>query len=78
MLRQLVLPESWAFMPIQAMTQPSIHGAACYLPDRIGHLYKCRPPPPSDIMQPGDRRLHWLPFAVDGTSRHDPWHLYEK
>ena len=43
----------------------AIYGAACYLPDRIGHLYKCRPPPPSDIMQPGDRRLHWLPIAVD-------------
>ena len=36
----------------------AIHGAAGYLPDRIGHLYKCQSPPPSDIMQPADRRLH--------------------
>ena len=43
MLRQLASPESRAFT---AYT----YGAACYLPDRIGHLYKCRPSPPSDIM----------------------------
>ena len=54
----------------------TIHGAACYLPDRIGHLYKCRPPPPSDIMQPGDRWLHWLPIAVDGTSRHEASYVH--
>ena len=49
---------------------------AALLPDRIGHLYKCRPPPPSDIMQPGDRRLHWLPIAVDGTSRHEASYVH--
>ena len=70
MLRQLALPESRAFTAYTG-DDTAIHGAACYLPDGIGHLYKCRPPPPSDIMQPGDRRLHWLPIAVDGTSRHE-------
>ena len=68
MLRQLALPESQAFTAYTG-DDTAIHGAACYLPHRIGHLYKCRPPPPSDIMQPGDRRLHWLPIALDGTSR---------
>ena len=70
MLRELVSPESWA---VRAYTgdNMAIYGAACYLPNRIRHLYKCRPPPPSDIMPRGDRRLHWLPFAVDGTSRHE-------
>ena len=69
MLWQLALPESRAFTAY-AGDDTAIHGAACYLPDRIGHLYKCRPPPPWDIMQPGDRRLHWLPIAVDGPRVH--------
>ena len=51
MLRQLALPESRAFTGYTG-DDTAIHGAACYLPDRIGHLFKCRPPPPSDIMQP--------------------------
>ena len=54
----------------------AIHGAACYLPDRMGHVYKCGPPPPSDIMQPGDRRLHWLPIGVDGASRHEASYVH--
>ena len=75
MLRQLTLPESRAFTAYTG-DDTAIHGAACYLPDRIGHLFKCRPPPPSDIMQPGDRRLHWLPIAVDGTSRHEASYVH--
>ena len=75
MLPQLVLPESRAFT---AYTRDDtvIHGAACYLPHRIGHLFMCRPPPPSDIMQPGDRRFHWLPIAVDSTSRHEASYVH--
>ena len=75
MPRQLVLPESRAFIAYKG-DDTAIHGAACYLPDRIGHLYKCRPPPPSDIMQPGERWLHWLPIAVDGTSRHEASYVH--
>ena len=70
MFRQLALPESRAFTAYTG-DDTAIRGAASYLPDRIGHLYKCRPPPPSDIMRPGGRRLHWLPIAVDGTLRHE-------
>ena len=70
MLQQLALPESGAFTAYTG-DDTAIHGAACYLRDRIGHLFKCRPPAPSDIMQPGDRRLYWLPIAVDGISRHE-------
>ena len=75
MLRQLGLRESRAF---NASTgdNTTIHGAVRYLPDPIGQLYKCQPPPPSDIMQPGDRQLHWLPIAVDGTSRHEPSYVH--
>ena len=75
MLRQLALPESRAFTAYTG-DDTTIHGAACYLPHRIGHLFKCRPPPPSDIMQPGDRWLHWLPIAVDGTSRHEASYVH--
>ena len=70
MLRQLAVLESRAFTAYTG-DDTANHGAACYLPDRIGHLFKCRPPPTSDIMQPRDQRLHWLPIAVDGTSRHE-------
>ena len=75
MLRKLALPESRAFTAYTG-DDTAINGAACYLPDRIGHLFKCRPPPPSDIMQPGDRRLHWLPIAVEGTSRHEASYVH--
>ena len=75
MLRQLALPESRAFTAYKG-DDTTIHGAACYLPDCITHLYKCRPPPPSDTMQPGDRRLHWLPIAVDGTSTHEASYVH--
>ena len=75
MLRKLASPESRAFTAYTG-DDTAIHGAACYLPDRIGHLYKCQPPPPSDIMQPGDRWLHWLPIAVDGTSRHEASYVH--
>ena len=40
MLRQLALPESRAFAAYVG-EDTAIHGAACYLPDRISHLYKC-------------------------------------
>ena len=40
MLRRLALPESWAFTAYTG-DDTTIHGAACYLPDRIGDLYKC-------------------------------------
>ena len=46
-LRQLALSESRAFTAYTG-DDTAIHGAACYLPDRIGHLYKCRPPRPWD------------------------------
>ena len=75
MLRQLGLPESRAFTAYMG-DDMAIHGAACYLPDRIGHVYMCRPQPPLDIMQPGDRRLQWLPIAVDCTSRHEALYVH--
>ena len=40
MLRKLALPESRAFTAYMG-DNTTIHGAACYLPDRIGHLFKC-------------------------------------
>ena len=75
MLRQLALPKSQVFTAYTG-DDTAIHGAACYLPDRIGHLYNCRPPSPSDIMQPGDRRLPWLPIVVDGTLRHEASYVH--
>ena len=75
MLRQLALSESRAFTAYTG-DNTAISGAVCYLPDRIGHLYKCQPPPSLDIMHPGDRRLHWLPITVDGTWRHEASYVH--
>ena len=74
-LRKVISPESRVFTTYTG-DNTAIHGTVCYLPDRIGHLYKCRPPPPSDIMQPGERQLHRLPIAVDGTSRHEASYVH--
>ena len=75
MLRQLALPESRACTAYTG-NDTAIYSAAWDLPDRIGHLYKCRPPPPSDIIWSRDRRLHWLPIAVDGTWRHEASYVH--
>ena len=40
MLRQLALPESRAFTAYTG-DDTAIYGAACYLPERISHFYKC-------------------------------------
>ena len=40
MLWKLALPESRAFTAYTG-GDTAIHGAACYLPDRIGKVYKC-------------------------------------
>ena len=68
-LRELASPESRAFTAYTG-DDAAICGTACYLPDRIGDLYKCRPFPPSD------QRLHWLPITVDGTSRHEATYVH--
>ena len=52
MLRQLALPESRAFTAYTGDNM-AIHGAACYLLDRIGHLFKCRPPHARTSCSPG-------------------------
>ena len=75
MLQKLASPESRAFTAYTG-DNTTIHGAACYLPDRIEHLYKCQPPPPSDVMQHRERRLHWPPIAVTGTLRHDASYVH--
>ena len=75
MLRQLALPKSRAFTTYMG-DNTAIYGAAYYLPDRIGHLYKCRPPPPLDITQAADWRLHWLPVALDATLRHEATYVH--
>ena len=70
LLWQPALPESRASTAYTG-DDTAIHGAARYLPDRIGHFYKCPAHRASDIMQPGYRRLHWVPIPVDVTSRHE-------
>ena len=75
MLRKLASPEPRAFTAGKG-NNTDIHGAACYVPDCVEHSYKCRPPPPSDIMRFGERWLHWLPIAVDGTPRHEASYVH--
>ena len=66
MLSKLAPPDSRAFIA-HIGDNTAIHRVACYLPDRLAHLYKCRLPPLGDIMQARDRWLHWLCIAVDRT-----------
>ena len=70
MLRKVASTESRALTACTG-DDTAIHGAACYLLDWLGHLCKCRPTPPSYVMHPDDRNVHWLPIVVDGTSRHE-------
>ena len=74
-LRRPASPESQAFTAY-AGDNTAIYDAACYLPHRIEHLYKCGPPQPSDSMQLGDQRLHWLPIAMDGRLRHSASYVH--
>ena len=41
-----------------------------------GYLYRCRPVEPAHIQQPGNPRLHWMPLAADGTSRHEASYVH--
>ena len=52
-----------------------IYGAACPLPARVSHLCQCRPIPPVDVQQPGPQ-YHWLPIAIDGTTRHEAGYVH--
>ena len=52
MLRQLALPESWAFTAYTG-DDTAINDAACYLPHRIDHLFKCQPLQPGPSCSPG-------------------------
>ena len=53
-----------------------LYGAICPLPKLLQHLYSCRPVKPVHVRQPGDARLHWMPIAVDGTSRHEASYVH--
>ena len=78
MLRQLVLPESRAFTAYTG-DNTAINGVACYLPDRIGHLFKCRPPPPWTSCSPGTDGcigclLRWTVHRGMRPPLHAWWH----
>ena len=78
MLRQLALPESRAFTAYTG-DDMAIHAWCGLLPTRPHQppvQVSTPPPPPSNIMQPGDRRVHWLPIAVDNTSRHEASYVH--
>ena len=53
-----------------------LYGAVCLLPKRLQHLYSCRSVHIVHVQQPGDPRLHWMPIAVDGTSRHEALYVH--
>ena len=40
------------------------------------HLHSRRPVEPVRVQQPGDPRLHWMPIAVDGPSRHEASYVH--
>ena len=48
-----------------------LYGGVYILPTQLLHLYCCRPVEFVHVQQPRDPRLHWMPIAADGTSRHE-------
>ena len=75
MIRNLALPQ---FREFTAYTgdETATHATAWYVPHRIAHVYKDRAAPPSDIIQPRDLPLHWLPIVVDGEWRSEAWYVH--
>ena len=69
-MQQLAQPASEGFVAKMG-DDTELYGAFCPLPARLQHLYRCRPVEPAHVQQPGNPRLHWMPLAVDGTSRHE-------
>ena len=67
-MQQLAQPASEDFVA-KTGDDTQLYGAFCPLPAQLQRLYRCRPVEPAHIHQPGNPRLHWMPLAVDGTSR---------
>ena len=74
-MQQLAQPASEGFVATTG-EGAELYGAVCALPKRLQHLYSCRPVEPVHVQQPGDPRLHWMPIAVDGTSRHEASYVH--
>ena len=69
-MQQLAQPASGGFVA-ETRDDTELYGAFCPLLARLQHLYRCPPVDPAHVQQPGNPRLHWMPLAVDGTSRHE-------
>ena len=74
-MQHLAKPAAEGFV---AMTGEGVelYGAECPLPKRLQHLYSCPPVEPVHVQQPGNARIHWMPVAVDGTSRHEASYVH--
>ena len=53
-----------------------LYGAVPPLPKWLQHLYSCRPIEAVHAQEPGDPTLHWMPIAVDGTSRREASYVH--
>ena len=74
------VPSEDVWVPMQLLAQPALerfvaktgddtelYGAFCPLPAQFE---------PAHVEQPGNPRLHWMPLAVVGTSRHEAWYVH--
>ena len=68
-MQQLAQP-AWEGFVAKTGHETELYGSLCPLPARLQPLYRCRPVERAHVQQPGNPRLHWMPLAVDGTSRH--------
>ena len=67
----------WATM--QQLAQPASEGFVATTgegAELYGAAPSCRPVGPVHVQQPGDPTLHWMPIAVDGTSRHEASYVH--
>lgn len=67
-LEALAVPASVAY-ECQVRGEGICRTAACPLPARVAHLYRCRAVPLPDLQQPGHATHTWLNIALDATSR---------
>ena len=74
-MQQLAQPASEGFVA-KTGDDGELYGAFCPLSAGLQHLYRCQWVEPAHVQQPANPRLHSMPLAVDGTSRHEASHMH--
>ena len=74
-MQQLAKPASQGFVA-KTGDDTELYGALCTLLARLQHVWRRRLVEPAHVQQPGNPRMHWMPLAVEGTSRHEASYVH--